>query len=281
MKLKALVPSLGVALAVMGVPAIAQAEPLEPIDRFFVSLGAYRANNDVKLRWDPSSGDVPGAHLDAKRHLGLDLDGTEPVFEIGGAFGHGDHGHRHRLTAFHYGRDATSSLTLTDDFQIGDDLYVEGADFEGDLEIKLLGVAYTWFFHNDGSSAFGVGVGAIRYEVSAAFAAAALIDEEIDAVSGSVSESNWVPQIHAEYVRSLSEHWRVALDASYVKKNGGGLSGDVLDFGARVDYFPWRHFGFSLGYNYNDLDLDFKRTRFTGSVDVKTHGPQLMATYRF
>lgn len=263
------------------VPAVAIAADIEPVDRFFASAGVYHSSNDVKLRWQPSSGVSAGSHVDLKRDLGVDTDGTDPFFEIGGSFGHGEHGHRHKFEAFRYGYDGMSSLTLDGNYVIGDDTYVEGADFEGDLDVKMTGLSYTWFFHNRNGSAFGIGVGAIRYDISASFAAAALVNEDIEAVYGSVSEAAWVPQIHAEYAKSLSRSWRIGLDASYVKKSGGSIEGDAIDLGAKVDYMPWKHLGFSLRYNYNDVELDFKKSRFTGDIDVKSRGPQLMATYRF
>lgn len=270
------------AVAALGLPAVVQAQSLEPIDKYYVSLGGYRASNDVKLKWEPSAGTVPGSHIDLRRDLGIDLDGTEGFYEAGASFGHGSRsGHRHKFEVFRYGYDAGSSLTLADEYRIGDDIFVEGADFEGDFEVKLLGASYTWFFHHNDQSAFGVGIGAIRYEVSAALAAAAETDDGVEVATAAFSESNWVPQIHAEYVRSLSRHWRVGVDASFVEKSGGGFSGKAIDVGAKVDYFPWEHLGFSLRYNYNDIDLDFRKSRFTGGIDIKTQGPQLMATLRF
>lgn len=267
--------------AIVVVPFAASAEEISPVDQFFVSAGVYHSNNDVNLRWQPSSGADAGSHVDLKRDLGIDSDGIDPFFEIGGSFGHNQNGHRHKFEAFRYGYDGNSSLRLDGDYVIGDDTYAEGADFQGDLEVKMTGLSYTWFFHNRNGSAFGAGLGAIRYDISAAFAAAAVVDDEVSAVQGSVSEAAWVPQIHAEYVKSLSRHWRVGLDASYIKKSGGSVEGDAIDFGAKVDYMPWDHFGFSLRYNYNDVELDFKKARFSGDVDIQSRGPQLMATYRF
>lgn len=271
------------ALAAFALPTAVRAETLAPLDRYSLSIGAYRASNDVGLNWEPSNGTLPGSHLDLDRDLGLDLDRTEGLLEAAATFGHGGASHhRHKLELFRYGYDASSSRTLDGEYRIGDDVFVEGAVFEGDFDVRLLGASYTWFFHHDDRSAFGVGVGAIRYRVSAAFAAAAVEGEgQVDAVSAAMSESAWVPQVHAEYVRSLSPHWRVGADASFVKKSGGGVSGKAIDVGAKVDYFHWQHFGFSLRYNYNDIDLDFEKSRFTGGIDIKTRGPQLLATLRF
>ena len=59
------------------------------------------------------------------------------------------------------------------------------------------------------------------------------------------------------------------------------LVGEAIDFGAKVDYFPWEQFGFSLRYNYNDIKLDFNKSHFKGGIDIRNSGPQLMATLRF
>lgn len=281
MKNKPVQLSIAVFSALVVAPFAASAEEVSPIDSFFVSAGVYKSSNDVKLRWQPTSGTNPGSHVDLKRNLGIDTDGTDPFFEIGGSFSHGENGHRHKFEASHFGYKGESSLLLDGDYVIGDDIYVEGADFEGDLEVKMTSLSYTWFFHNRNGNAFGIGLGAIRYDVSATFGAAAIVNEEVAAVEGRMSEAAWVPQIHAEYAKSLSKQWRIGLDASYIKKSGGSVEGDAIDVGAKVDYMPWDHFGFSLRYNYNDVELDFKKSRFTGDVDVKSRGPQLMATYRF
>lgn len=268
-------------VSVLAFPALVHAEDLVPVDSFFFTAGIYHADNDVKLRMHPKNGSVPGSHVDVKRDLGLDMDGAEGFFEVGGSFAREGSSHRHKFEAFHYGYDSSSSLSLSDDYQIGDDVFAEGADFEGNMEVKLLGVSYTWLFHNTDSSALGVGLGAIRYDVTAALGASSIVNGELETASAAIDEASWVPQIHGEYVKLLSDHWRVGVDASYIKKSGGKFSGDAVDLTAKLEYFPWRHVGFSLRYNYNDISLKFKKSSFTGDVDVKTRGPQLAATVRF
>lgn len=270
-----LLPSL--ALVLPSAFVMADAAAVEPVDRFFVSVGAYKADNDVKLRWHPTSGTVEGTHVSVKRDFGMPLDRTEPFFEIGGTIGR-----HHQIKAFHYGYDASKSKILERDLIIGDDIYRENAAFEGDFDISLLGASYTWLFHRNDVSAFGVGLGAIRYKVSAGLAAA-LENEDgsVDAASGSISQAHWAPLLRAEYVHSIGEHWRIGIDAAYVRKSGSKVSGSATDFNAKVEYFPWRHFGFSLRYNYNDINLEFDRNAFSGKIDIVNRGPQLVATYRF
>lgn len=278
MKAKISVLCASIAAIMWGMPMSSQAQSIQPVDAFFVSAGAYWTNNDLKMRWNPTKGNHKGSRLDLKKDLGFDLDGTKLYTEIGGAFGRK---RKHQIKAFHYHYEGDSSIALPDTYRIGNNMYVEGAAFDGDLDVKVLGLTYTWFFHKRRRSAFGIGLGAIRYDVSASFAAAALVNQDVKAVSNSTSEKAWVPQIHAEYVRTFAKRWRFAIKASYVKKPGGSMSGHATDVSAQLGYFPWKHFGFSLRYNYMDLELDFDKSHFKGNVDLDSHGPQLVATYRF
>lgn len=264
------------ALALPAMAGATDAAAVEAVDRFYISAGAYKANNDVTLRRDSASGTTQGTHVDLKRDFGLDMDKTESYLEIGGTIGR-----RHRLKAFRYGHDASATRVLERDLVIGDDIYRETAAATGDIDIGLLGASYSWLLHHGERSAFGIGLGAIRYKVSANLAAALDNDGEIEAVASSISESHWAPLLHLEYIRSIADHWRVGVDASYVRKSGGKVSGDAIDLGVKAEFFPWEHFGFALRYNYNDIDLEFEHSGHRDEINIKNRGPQLVATYRF
>lgn len=68
---------------------------------------------------------------------------------------------------------------------------------------------------------------------------------------------------------------------AYTRKGSGNVTGEALDAQVELEYFPWEHLGFSLRYNYNDVDLDFGRTRFDGNINLNNRGPQLLGTFRF
>ena len=87
--------------------------------------------------------------------------------------------------------------------------------------------------------------------------------------------------IRSDDVHALSAHWRWGASLAYTRKTGGNVTGDARDVQVELEYFPWRHAGFSLRYNYNDVDLDFERTRFDGNLNLNNRGPQLLAMLRF
>src|SRR5690606_39647710 len=106
MKAKHMMLVLAASSAAVFAPAASAADVMEPVDKYFFSLGLYRASNDVDLRWEPTTGTVPGTSIDVERDLGIDLDGTAGVFEAGASFGPGGR-HLHPFETFRYGSAAS------------------------------------------------------------------------------------------------------------------------------------------------------------------------------
>ncbi|WP_334180039.1 hypothetical protein [Pseudoxanthomonas sp.] len=261
-----------------GLPTMAAAQEfLPPVDRFYAGAGRYWADHDLDTRWDASDGAV-GTHVNFQRDLGFVDRQDALVWSIGGSVGAE---RRHKLDAFGYDYDDASTRVLDRALEIGDNAYPVDAAFDGRLDLDITGVSYTWMFLQDGRRAFGVGLGAMRYEIAADLDASAAVAGTPVAYANDLSEDAWAPMLRAEYAHSLSEHWRWGASLAYTKKTGGNVTGDARDVQVRLDYLPWQRFGFSLRYNYNDVDLDFTRTRFDGNLDLNNRGPQLLALLRF
>jgi len=256
-------------------PWHAHAAELAPLDDFFVSIGIYQSTNDLDVRVDSTLG-IPGTSLNFQRDLGFDRRHREPTWEIGGTIAG-----RHKIDAFGYHYDDTVSRSLSRDFTFGDETFTVGADLSGTLKVDVKGVSYTWFFHRSDESAFGVGLGGVRYELGALLAATLSNGDDSVSVAERFSEAAWAPLLRAEYVHVFSPHWRAGIEGSYVKKSNGSVTGDAIDAGVKVEYFPWQHFGLALRYNLNDVDLEYRRTRISGQARLESNGPQLMATARF
>lgn len=264
-------------LAVAGVAwgLSGNAMALEPVDRLKVSVGSYLIDHDVDLRWDsPEIG--AGSDINFHRDLGFDDSRTDIFWSLDGVLGE-----RHKLSAFGYSYDSGGQRLLDRELDIDDSQFPIDAAFSGDMEVKMAGIAYTWLFHRNDQSAVGIGIGAVRYDVTADLAAALETGEGLVTAEERLDEDAWAPMLRVEYHHSLGEHWRMGGQVSYVKKSGGNTSGDAVDANVHLEYFPWEHFGFGLRYNYNDVDLDFDRSRFAGELNFKNQGPQIVPSVRF
>jgi len=256
-----------------GMPDVALA--VEPVDRIKISAGSYVIDHDVDLRWDsPDAG--TGSNVNFHRDLGFDDSRSDLFWSVDGVVGG-----RHKLSAFGYGYDSGGQRVLDRDLMIDDSRFPVDAAFSGDMDVSIAGAAYTWLFHRNDRSAAGVGIGAVRYDVSADLAAALATGEGLVTAEERFDERAWAPMLRVEYHRSLGERWRMGGQVSYVRKPGGDTSGHAMDANVHLEYFPWQHVGFGLRYNYNDIDLDFDRRRFTGGLNLKNRGPQVAAILRF
>lgn len=250
---------------------------LPAVDRFYIGAGRYWADHDLDTRWDASDGSK-GTHVNFQRDLGF-IDRQDALtWNIGGSFGKE---RRHKLDAFGYDYGDDTARLLDRTLLIGDNAYPADAAFAGRLDLKVTGVSCTWFFHQDGLRAAGVGLGAMRYDIAADLDAAATVAGVPVAYANDLSEDAWAPMLRAEYAHVLSARWRWGASLAYTRKSGGNVTGEALDAQVELEYFPWEHFGFSLRYNYNDVDLDFGRTRFDGNINLNNRGPQLLGTFRF
>lgn len=268
-------PKLAIAIAVVALGISSSAIAIEPVDRFKVSVGSYVIDHDVDLRWDsPDIG--AGSDVNFHRDLGFDDSKTDIFWSLDGVLGE-----HHKISAFGYNYNSEGQRLLDRNFSIDDSEFPVDAAFAGDMDVKMAGVAYTWLFHRNEQSAAGVGIGAVRYDVSADLAAALETGAGLVTVEERLNEDAWAPMLRVEYHHSLGERWRMGGQVSYVKKSGGDTSGDAVDVNVHLEYFPWDHFGLGLRYNYNDVDLDFDRSRFTGNLNLKNQGPQVVATLRF
>lgn len=265
-----LVPAVLAASASSGVLA----EPIPTLDAFRIAVGGYHSDYDISVRSD--RGTIRGTDVSFRRDLGLGDRDTAVTWEAATTLFN-----RHQFKAFGHHYSADGQRRLTRDLQIGDEDFPVDADFNGDLRIGVHGASYTWFFHDTGSNAFGIGIGALRYDLRASLNAQALIDEIPVTIRGRISEYAWAPMLRAEYIQLLGHSWRLHADLAAVRKPSGSVTGNAIDASVGLDWFPWRNLGLSARYRYNDIDLDLDKTRFSGNIDVRTHGPQLLAALRF
>lgn len=254
--------------------AAATAQDLPALDRFRVSVGAYHSQNDVDIRSD--RGEFQGSEVNFHRDLGFDDNQTGLVWNLAATpFRH------HQLSAFGYRYDSDADKTLSQDFVIDGETFSASATFTGDLDIAVSGVAYTWFFHHSEHKAFGIGLGAVRYDVESDLFAILAAEGTVQTASAGIEEDAWAPLLRAEYTHVLHPRWRLNIEAAAVRKPSGSISGTAIDAGIALGWYPWRHFGFVARYNYNDIDLDLDKSSYSGDIDIRNSGPQILLSARF
>ena len=258
------------------------AEGLQPLDRYWFGIGAYQSDNGLDIRVDGQD-HITGTSVSFQDDLGFDSHETSLVYDLGATLAD-----RHQFSITGHRYHGSASMVLERDLDINDHIYEVDAQFHGTKDIDVVSAAYTWFFHRNERSALGVGLGATYYSIDLGLSAKTAVANGAGGQAGATveddwNEAAWLPMIRLQYSRVLNDQWRFNVELAGVKKSEGRgrVSGKARDASVSLDYFPWERVGFTLKYNYDDIDLLYNHARYRGTMRLINQGPQLLATVKF
>ncbi|SEP13404.1 hypothetical protein SAMN02800692_3872 [Luteibacter sp. UNC138MFCol5.1] len=244
------------------------------LDNISVWVGGYYTNNDTTIGANTgilnTSGDVNlEDDLDFKKHK------TVPRVRLD--FLIGEH---QGFTFDYYKVDRSNSKSLSEQINFLGNPIQASAYVKGDLKFTFGSAAYKWWF-GTGNDVFGVGLGAAYYKVEASIYGSVTALGQTES-SGSSSDTNaWAPNLQLGWRHAFNDQWRMYVNASGVKKNGGSLNGHIWDAAVGVEWFPWENVGFGAEYAYTKIDLHQDKRRYDLDLDMKLHGPAAYVRFRF
>jgi hypothetical protein len=264
---------LGCMLSVMA--GLAVADPLPPLDRASLSFGPYDSHNRISGRWDAADGAI-GSEFDVARDFG-----TAPRTQAWMREGTLRIGDALELRGFGYGYRGSGSGRLASSFDFGGVRYAADAEYAGGFGVDIRGLAATWYFHQDDDSAFGAGLGLVRYAIDGSVSARARIDDREGRVANGFDEAATLPLLRIAGSIVLAPQLRAGAELAYVRKPSGTLTGHAADAALKLDWFPWTHAGVGLRWNFNRVDLGLAGRRYAGRLRVENRGPQVLLTLRW
>lgn len=267
-----------VPLALASDAAMAQDSSVLP-DRVSVRLGGYFANMDTDVTVaDPS--DTLSGKINLEDDLGFKQDKTVP--RVRADFLFGEH---QGLALDYYSIDRSSHQVLARDITYDGVDYSADADVRAKLDFDFGSVAWRWWF-GQGGDAYGVGLGAGWYRVKTALAGDGAYDPGAGgpqpvSVASTSNDSAWAPMLQLGWRHFFGDSWRMYLDASGVRKNGGRISGHIYNAALGVEWLPWRNLGFGLEYGYSQIKLHWNRSMYDADLDMTLSGPSAFVKLRW
>ncbi len=264
------------AAALAAAPAHA-ADPAPLVDRLRVSAGPFAARSSLGIRVavDPAAlpesiGATPGSARLRER-------GRTWRFDVSGTF---DGRHGWRIGGFRVAGDARGegSRVLVDDQR---EIRIDGSA-RGRLAIQAHALSYAWWLVADDAHALSLGLGLIRFGLSTEVEGR-LAAEGVGEVSGRAryGQDAFAPVVRVESLHRLSPRWRAGAELAWVRKPNGPLTGSAFDASLGVEWRPAPPIGLSLRYAWTELDLAFARRLGTARLDIRTHGPQVLASWQW
>ncbi len=260
-------------LALVSTASLAQQSPA--LDRVSIWLGGYDAHTDTTIGASDKSGQY-GGDFNLEDDLGFkDRKGVPRArldFLIGDSQGFS-------LDYYSVNRERTKSLARSISYDGND--YSAAATVRGKLNFDFGSASYRWWF-GQGNDVFGLGLGGAYYRVNAAISGQASVNgEPAGDASSTSSDGAWAPMLQLGWRHAFNDQWRMYVDASGVKKNGGRLNGHIVNAALGVEWFPWQNVGFGAEYGYTRIKLHQRKQNYNANLDMKLDGPSLFVRFRF
>jgi hypothetical protein len=255
--------------------SVASAQQAPALDRVSIWLGGYYAHTDTTIGASDKSGQFNG-DFNLEKDLGFNNHKTVPRarldFLVGDSQG---------FSLDYYSVNRERSKSLTRDISYDGNDYSAAATVRGKLDFDFGSAAYRWWFGH-GNDVFGLGLGGAYYRVHTGISGEASVNgSPVGQASSSSNDSAWAPMLQLGWRHAFNDQWRMYVDASGVKKNGGRLNGHIYNAALGLEWFPWKNVGLGAEYGYTRIRLNQRKQYYDANLDMKLDGPSLFVRFRF
>jgi hypothetical protein len=257
-------------------PAMAEDTPWE---KFSLDLGYFIANTDTSVRL----GSGLGVSVDMEDLLGLDT--SSSAGRVGASWRFTDNRrHRFDFEWFSFRRDG--SKTIGQDIHYKDEdgneqVIDAGTSVDSFFDFDIYQVAYSYSFFQDDRIDLAGSLGLYVMPIDFGLNVTGLINE-----GGSETFTAPLPTLGVRADFAITPKWifRSGLQVLYLEI--GEFQGSILQTNVAIEYLPWKHFGFGLGFDSLNVQVeadgdDYPGIDFKGEVNFHYTGFQLYAKLYF
>jgi hypothetical protein len=238
-------------------------------DRFAMRASYFLPALDTPLRYDPSPL-VQGTPVSAEDTFGMDdsmnLATMELMFRLTP---------RQRLRADYLKISRTGDAVLDELVVFGDDTFLPGDRVESSLDLRMLGLTYTYsiFRRERWELALGMGLHLLQAQGEAEVAARFLGDE--------FSVAGPFPSLALEGTVLITKRFSFNARAQYLAGNSSSVDGSYSNYHADVQFRAWPNMAFGLGYSSYSIRVDSTDVDFSGRFVLKAKGPEAFVRVSF
>jgi hypothetical protein len=239
-------------------------------DRFFVGIGLYRPNIDTEIRVDDAATGISGTLLNLEDDLDLSDRKTQLTLDA-----HFRFAKRHAIE-FEYvklKREDESNIGFQINFD--DEVFVIDEDIRTTFKTEVSRLAYRFSFLNNEKHELSAAIGLHVTDLTVGLNLVDETDEQFNDVTAPL------PTLGAAWKYHFNDQWTFHIRGEWLDIEIDEVEGKLTAGLAEVTWYPWRNFGFGLGYHIWDLNVDATEDDLTGSVQYRYDGPKLNLNVRF
>ena len=237
--------------------------------KFSLSIGVFVTDRNSKTRVDGSAG-MEGTPVDLEGDLGLDR--SDSVFRIDGYYRFNQK-HRLDFSTFNFSR--TASKDIEEDIEWKDTLFPIDTTVDGDFDLAIYKLAYTWSFMRRDKGYLGLTAGLYIADFGTRLEAEAIGALE----SSSLTAPLPVFGLRGQY--DFTEKLSFRASGEIFALEYDDYSGSLYDIYAGLDYQFFKHVAIGIGINAVKLNIEIIKDRFNGDIDWRYDGGLVFFKFDF
>jgi hypothetical protein len=234
-----------------------------PWKKLSFDAGAFLSITTTSVRY----GSGVGVSVDLEEALGMDMENS--VYRLGG-YWRFTNNRRHRVDLSWFSFYRTGDKKITDQIVIEppggaeDIIIAPGSEVESEFNLDIYQSNYSYSFILDDRLDIAAQVGLYIMPISFCLSAKGLVETEEDQ-----DFTAPLPVIGLRLDLLIAPKWylRTGAQAFYVEY--GDYTGSLLNFRSAIEYDPWKHVGFGLGFDSLRLQVQADGDEAVPGMDLR------------
>ncbi len=269
----------------LGPPATSAAQEAKEVpspgaihDRFVLSFGFFLPafNTDARI----SSPDHEGTSVDLEDDLGFKA--NDSVFRFDGLF---RISRRHQIGVSWFSLNRSTTKTIEKEIVWDEYIFNAGVNTRSRFDMDLYKIRYRYMVLQESRLELGIGGGISFMAFDFGLAGRARISSggEDDFIEADWSQSPAfpVPAIGADVRWAILGNLFLGGDISYLQGSYDDQEARYSDVIVSLNWFPWRHVGFGVTYNWVKITYQDHGKHFTGRFDYRYSGAVIALNFIF
>ncbi len=248
-------------------PKLAVASPIT--DRFALRARFYMPAITTDVRYDNSAG-VPGTLLSGEDTLGME--DKLKQFSIDMMFRINE---RHRVRADFSKTTRSGDQVIGQEVRFGNDVYQVNDRVVSSMDLRKLGVIYTWSALRSEKWELGVGLGLHLLQLDGELQVPARFEREKTDGAGPF------PSLNADVTWRMTRRFSLNLAGSWLGGSVKDVKAGYQSFQGDLQFRAYPNLAFGLGYSQTRYRIDSTNADFRGYFNLKYAGPEAFVRVSF
>lgn len=238
-------------------------------DRFALRGLFYSSDITETVRYDNNAG-VPGTLISAENTLGfpgrLRKPGLDMMFRIG---------KRHRIHADFYKMTRSGDAVISQQIRFGEDTYQPGDRVVSTMDLRKMGIAWTWSAVRTEKLELGVGLALHLMQLQGELQVPSRFERErLDAAGP-------FPSLAVEGSWRVTRRFSLNLSGNWLGGTLDNVEGRYQSMHADLQLRVRPNFALGVGYSQTQFRVDSQTTDFAGFFNLKYKGPEAFLRVSF